>query len=272
VTPDVRAWLAEHGVPTPRSMGRLEAATTADLFGIDDVVLRWYAGGTFLVEEPDALRREVAALTALADTRVPAPRLLAWSAEPPAVLMTRLPGEHRLDVADPGAVGALLEWIHGVEREPFDRWSYRGYHEGVDLPPPRWWRDSVLWDRAVRISSDGPPACEAVFIHRDFHPGNLLWTSNDISGVVDWANACLGPAAFDVAHYRVNLATLVGPDVADTEFPGDPAWDIEAGLGYVDPWSRDARDAWVGPWPQVSARVARDRLEAFVARAVASLG
>jgi aminoglycoside phosphotransferase (APT) family kinase protein len=272
VTPDVHVWLAAHGVPTPRSIRRLEAATTADLLAIDDLVLRWYAGGTFLVEEPDALRREVAALTALADTRVPAPRLVAWSAEPPAVLMTRLPGGRRLELAEPGAVRALLERIHSVDPEPLARWSYRGYHEGVDLPPPRWWRDSVLWDRAARISSGGPPADEAVFVHRDFHPGNLLWTSNVISGVVDWGNACRGPAAFDLAHYRVNVATLVGPDVADTAFPGDPAWDIEAALGFVDPWSRDARDVWVGPWPQVSASVARDRIEAFIARAVASLG
>ncbi len=272
MTPDVHAWLAEHEVATPGSVRRLETATTADLFAIDDLVLRWYAGGTFLVEEPEALRREVAALTALADTTVPAPRLVAWSAEPPAVLMTRLAGGRRLDVADPVAVRLLLEEIHGVDPEPFARWFYRGYHEGVDLPPPTWWRDRVLWDRAVRISSDRPPAYEPVFIHRDFHPGNLLWTSNDISGVVDWGNACLGPAAFDLAHYRVNIATLVGPVVADTAFPGDPAWDIEAALGYVDPWSRDARDVWVGPWPDVSASVARDRIEVFIARAVASLG
>jgi aminoglycoside phosphotransferase (APT) family kinase protein len=272
VIPEVHAWLAEHGVPTPRRIRRLETATTAELFAVGDLVLRWYAGGTFLVEEPDALRREVAALTAVAGTRVRAPRLVAWSAEPPAVLMTRLAGGHRLDVADPSAVGALLEEIHGVDPEPFARWSYRGYHEGVDLPPPRWWRDSVLWDRAAGISSDGPPRYEPVFIHRDFHPGNLLWTADEISGVVDWGNACLGPAAFDLAHYRVNVATLAGPDVADTAFPGDPAWDVEAALGYVDPWSRDARDEWVGPWPHVSASVARDRLEAFVARAVASLG
>jgi aminoglycoside phosphotransferase (APT) family kinase protein len=272
VTAEVDAWLAEHGVADPRVVHRLESATTADLFAIDDLVLRWYAGGTFLLDEPDALRREVAALTILGNTPVPAPRLVAWSAEPPVVLMTRLSGGHRLDVADPGAVRGLLEQIHAVDPEPFARWSYRGYHEGVDLPAPVWWRDGGLWDRALRISAAGPPAYEPVFIHRDFHPGNLLWTTDDISGVIDWGNACLGPAAFDLAHYRVNLATLVGPQVADIAFAGDPAWDIEAALGYVDPWSPDARDVWEGPWPQVSASVARDRLEAFIARAVASRG
>lgn len=245
----------------------METATTADLFAIDDLVLRWYAGGTFLVEEPDALRREVAALTALADTSVPAPRLVAWSAAPPAVLMTRLAGGHRLDVAEPGAVRTLLERMHGVDPEPLAR--YRGYHEGVDLPPPRSWRDRALWDRAARISSSGPPAYEPVFIHRDLHPGNLLWTSNEISGVVDWGNACLGPAAFDLGHYRVNVASLVGPDVTDRAYPGDPASGIEAALGYLDPQDLDG---WVGPWPHIAPSVARTRLEVFVVRAVATLG
>ena len=266
------AWLAAHGVSAPRSVRRLEAATTADLLAVDDLVLRWYQGGTFLTEEPEALAREVAALAALADTPVPAPRLVAWSADPPAVLMTRLDGHHRLDVADPAAVMAVLDEIRNVERAPLARWAYRGYHEDLELPAPVWWRNRAAWVRAVGLSSEGPPRYEPVVIHRDFHPGNILWSDVAVSGVVDWGNACLGPAAFDLAHLRVNVATLVGQPATDAAYPGDPAWDIEAALGYVDPWSRDARDAWTGPWSHVPTPVARERLEAFVARAVAALG
>lgn len=269
VTAEVDAWLAEHGVPTPRSIRRMDAATTAELFAVDDLVLRWYGTGTFLDVEPEAVAREVAALTALADTRVPAPRLVAWSDEPPAVLMTRVPGEHALDAREPGAVRDVLDAIHAVEPIGLARWAYRGYHEGRDLPAPRWWRDRAIWDRAVRVSSHGPPAVDPVFIHRDFHPGNVIWTPARISGVVDWGNACLGPAPFDLAHYRVNIASLLGPDVADRAFPGDPAWDIEAILGYLDP---NDLDGWVGPWPHVSPPTARDRLERFLAKALASLG
>jgi aminoglycoside phosphotransferase (APT) family kinase protein len=103
MTPDARAWLAGHGVPAPDSIRRLETATTADLFEVDDLVLRWYRG-TFLAKEPDALAREVAALTAVADTPVPAPRVVAWTEMPPALLMTRLDGEHRTEIANPAAV------------------------------------------------------------------------------------------------------------------------------------------------------------------------
>jgi aminoglycoside phosphotransferase (APT) family kinase protein len=269
VNTDARAWLAAQGVAEPRVVRPLSTASTAKLFAVDDLVLRWYGTGTFLDVEPDAVVREVAALGALADTQVPAPRLVAWSAEPPALLMTRLPGDHRLDAREPAAVQHLLDMIHAVPRGPLARWSYRGYHEGRDLPAPPWWRDRAVWVRAVRWSSAGPPPFEPVVIHRDFHPGNLLWTDAAISGVVDWGNACLGPAAFDLAHYRVNVASLVGPEVADHALPGEPAWDIEAALGYLD---LGDVDGWTGPWPHLSRSTARKRLETFIARAVASLG
>ncbi|HEX7346311.1 MAG TPA: aminoglycoside phosphotransferase family protein [Candidatus Limnocylindrales bacterium] len=272
MTPAARAWLVGHGVPDPATIRLIPTATTADLFVVDDLVLRWYGDVDFLIVEPDALEREVAALTSLADTTVPAPRLVAWTEAPPALLMTHLDGEHRSEPTDPAAVGALLDAIHRVEPGPLARWSYRGYHEGVDLPPPAWWRDRSAWDRAVEVSSGGPPTYEPVVIHRDFHPGNLLWASEGISGIVDWGNACLGPAAFDLAHFRINLATLGGQAATDVAFPGDPSWDIEAALGYLDPWSLEERDAWVGPWPAVPPAVARERVETFVAEALAALG
>ena len=67
------------------------------------------------------------------------------------------------------------------------------------------------------------------------------------SGVVDWANACLGPAAVDVAHFRVNLAVLHGPATADAVLPGDPAWDLELAMGFLE-WGPGA-DAWPAPGP-----------------------
>jgi aminoglycoside phosphotransferase (APT) family kinase protein len=267
--PAARRWLAALDV-TPTVVRRLPG-TTAALFAFDDHVLRWYEGGTFLDVEPDAVVREVAALTALAGTPVPGPGIVAWSRDPAAVLMTLLPGEHRLDAAGGSAVGAVLDAIHAVDPVPFAAWSYRGYHEGGDLPRPRWWRDGRLWDRALASSAARPTTVEPVVIHRDFHPGNVLWVGSAISGVVDWGNACLGPAEFDLAHYRVNLATLVGPELTDERFPGDPTWDIEAALGFIDPWDPAAVHAWQGPWPHLPAAEARVRVEAFVSRAVGSL-
>ena len=51
-----------------------------------------------------------------------------------------------------------------------------------------------------------------MFLHRDFHPGNLLWTDERITGVVDWVSACAGPPEEDIGHCRANLAIRHGQD------------------------------------------------------------
>jgi aminoglycoside phosphotransferase (APT) family kinase protein len=272
LAPEIAAWLASHGVTRPSHVRTMESATLATMLVVDDRVLRWYGDSRFLEEEPDAVVREAAALTALAGTEVPAPRLVAWSQDPPAILSTFVPGEPRTDLPDPEAIRDVLELIHAVDPGPVTAWTYRGYHEGVDLVRPIWWKDAATWERAVVQTGTARPTAALVFIHRDFHPGNILWADGRIRGVVDWVNACLGPAAFDLAHMRVNLAVLRGVDGADVVGDGDPAWDIEAAFGFLDWSSPAALEAWPGPWPHLAAAVARNRLEAFVGRSLARLG
>ena len=59
-----------------------------------------------------------------------------------------------------------------------------------------------------------PPPYRACFLHRDFHPGNVLFTGAGdglrISGVVDWVETSWGPADLDVAHCSTALALLHG--------------------------------------------------------------
>ncbi len=215
----------------------------------------------------------MAALTALEDSAVPAPRLVRASERAPAaVLMTRVPGTPELAIPDAGALRAITDAIHAVDAAWLTPWTYRGYHEGVALARPAWWRDASLWERAVRQTEIARPTAAGVLIHRDFHPGNILWLDGAITGVVDWVNTCVGPAAFDVAHMRVNLAALDGQAAVDRLFPGDPAWDVEAAFGFLDWWSTEAIDGWVGPWPHVRADLARERFEAFMGHALALLG
>lgn len=54
-----------------------------------------------------------------------------------------------------------------------------------------------------------------MFIHRDYHPGNVLWSHHQISGIVDWPSACRGPAEADVGHCRANLIGHFGQKAAD---------------------------------------------------------
>ena len=293
--PDARGWLAatlgaDEIIDT---VAVLPGATSSDVYGVTTrsaagetrrLVLRWFRSGPAAIGEPLAVAREAAALRALAGSAVPAPVLIATLDEEPSVaagvLMSELPGRPRFDLPDPAAVRDVLAAIHAVDPAPMAGHRYRGYHEDARLDRPVWWQDRPAWERAALRTSTARPTAPDGFIHRDFHPGNLLWVDGRLAGVVDWVSACVGPAGIDDAHCRLNLALLWGPDRADDALPGDPAWDIEAAFGILD-WDGDANDRWPGAIPSalvalgappVDAVTTRRRLEAFVRRALARLG
>ncbi|MFJ9523090.1 phosphotransferase family protein [Kitasatospora sp. NPDC101801] len=81
-------------------------------------------------------------------------------------------------------------------------------------PDPRGHRPSRAL--GARGAGDPPgPAAVPGDLHRDFHPGNILFSGTGaelrISGVVDWAETSWGPADLDVAHCSTALALLHGP-------------------------------------------------------------
>ena len=146
---------------------------------------------------------------------VPSPALLAVDpdgaqAGVPALLMGCRPG--RLVALGPGPLAGAASRAAA---------AYPGTRAGHTVPaspptgrnrPPGWARYPRVWERAVEISRDPAPP-PAVLLHRDFHPGNVLWRYGRVSGVVDWLGACSGPAPADVAHCRLNLLTM-GTEVA----------------------------------------------------------
>lgn len=71
-----------------------------------------------------------------------------------------------------------------------------------------------MWERGIEVFHEPAPKFGPAFIHRDFHPGNVLWRRGRVTGVVDWQAASIGPAWADVAHCRANLFRY-GLDVAD---------------------------------------------------------
>jgi aminoglycoside phosphotransferase (APT) family kinase protein len=80
------------------------------------------------------------------------------------------------------------------------------------------------------------PTWEPAFLHRDFHPGNLLWEQDELVGIVDWTLACRGPREAEIAHVRSNLALVDDVAAADrfleayTErvsgYQHHPWWDV----------------------------------------------
>jgi aminoglycoside phosphotransferase (APT) family kinase protein len=234
------------------------------------LVLRRYVREEWLAEEPDVPRREAIALEALpANPALAAPRLVAADPEgaqagDPAVLMTRLPGAitwhpHDLDGFLRG-LAALLPAIHAtppVSGIP----AYVNWPPETDRPPA-WTTRPEVWERAFAVFDAPLPVAEPVFLHRDFHPGNVLWEGDAVSGVIDWPNASVGHPHADIGYCRNNLAAALGLDVADRflaccDAPGySHYWDVVAALGGFD-------DEILSRWTPVE--------EEFLARAVARL-
>ena len=112
-------------------------------------------------------------------------------------------------------------------------------------PSPPVWGDTALWRDAIDRfrSQDAPFAEKNVLLHRDLHPLNVLWVGNDVSGVVDWVNACVGHPHAELGHCRWNLTVLAGKDTAGDFLstylaqtgtgPYDSWWDLAAVMGLL---------------------------------------
>lgn len=214
------------------SVRRLRGATSSALHAIDvtdaqggrhSLVLRRFPHSRWLAREPDLAEREARVLALLRDTDIPAPELVAVdpagkACDVPAVLMTRLPGRVELAPKNMDAwltsLAAALPSIHAVTAPPSVQ-PYRPYHTVDELEAPAWSHQKEAWARALDILVGPAPDDATVFIHRDYHPTNVLWARGRISGVIDWTNASRGPAGIDAGHCRRNLASLHGVVVAD---------------------------------------------------------
>ena len=141
-----------------------------------------------------------------------------------------------------GLAKALSE-IHRIEAKDFS-WKYAPYMDRENVKIPDWTRKPDVWEVALERFHGTKPKYQETFIHRDFHPANVLWKDGKVSGIVDWPNACLGPAGIDVGHCRVNLALLHGVEIADlfleayqrhaTEFVYDSYFDIVSIFDFID--------------------------------------
>jgi aminoglycoside phosphotransferase (APT) family kinase protein len=191
-------------------------------------------------DEPDPAAREARALRLAGAAGVPTPALLAvdpdgTQAGVPALLMSRLPGRVDWWPSDLDRwlerLAALLPRIHGTALPPGEAVPRFAPYRQENYRPPGWARYPRVWERAVEISRGPAPDLPAVLLHRDFHPGNVLWRYGRVSGVVDWLGACSGPAPADVAHCRINLLAM-GAEVA-SRFT--VRWEQVAGATY-HPW------------------------------------
>ncbi|WP_329251348.1 alpha/beta fold hydrolase [Streptomyces sp. NBC_01478] len=252
-----------------------------------DLVQRTFVKPFFRHHGPGLLAREASVLALLAGRAgIPAPDLVAVDAtaehcDHPTLLMSALPGRVRVDEDDLDRrldlLAAQLVRVHGVVPDERPR-TYQAWTSPERVRTPR----GPLWERAVDVIRRDPPPYEGCFLHRDFHPGNVLFTGAGrglrISGVVDWVETSWGPADLDVAHCSTALALLHGPEhgldfreryeahggrqLADA--PDHLYWRLIDALHYcpdavklAGPWRELGRD-------DLTSEVLAERLEAYV--------
>jgi aminoglycoside phosphotransferase (APT) family kinase protein len=291
VRPLPSAWLANHAVDVADTAGATHR-----------LVLRRWARPGWDDEDPDFnAAREAAVLELLAPTPVPAPPLVAADpdaaiCDAPALLLGRLPGRPPT-LRDPAplveGLAAALPPIHAVavpaagggagaggsaqpdprplphpdpqpDPPPATRVvpAYHRFYEPETLVPPAWSDRPGLWERAFAVAAGPPPDDQACFIHRDYHPGNTLWTGGRLTGVVDWIGGSWGPPSVDLGHMRVNLTADLGLAVADrflaahraqTGFEHHPWWDVASAVDVAP----ETGPAWRGVEDLVAAALAR---------------
>ena len=241
----VREWIRRRTGSRVVWVRRLPGASSAAVHAVGladgaSVVLRRYVWEKFRAEEPEAPIREVTGLEYARQHRLLVPAIIAadpWGTDVgdgiPALLMGRVPGRAQ-PAPDVRVLAALAAQVHSVSGVGFGH-RYFVWCRGTSTAPPRVCRRPELWERALQLWRSAQPPYEACFVHRDFHPGNVLWFRGALTGVVDWANVCVGPAGIDIATCRWNLQDWAGEKIA-TEFvsayeeltgrPHHPYWDL----------------------------------------------
>jgi aminoglycoside phosphotransferase (APT) family kinase protein len=293
-----RRWIESVARARVLSVAVLPGATSSLLHAVEiestagarSLVLRRFVSQEWIEREPDVAVHEGLSLQHATRACLPAPELIAVDRDGthcgvPATLVARIPGRVVLEPAD------RLSWlrglaesaarIHRVDAAGF-RWKYRRYNEGQPVTVPNWSKQREAWRIAIEIV-DGPqhPYSES-FVHRDYHPSNVLWQDGRVSGVVDWVNGCRGPAGIDVAWCRHNLANLHGVSVADdflaayiaeagSEFEYDPYWDLMSVVELL-PGPPSMYEGWrAAGVSNISNALMRERVDDYVESVVARL-
>lgn len=221
----LRAWVAAATGHAVTQAARLAGSSSTTLWrlvaGGRPWVLRVLDNRDWLNAEPDLVAHEAAALRHARGGGLPAPEPVALdetgsACGVPLLLMSRMPGAVVLQPRNLDdwlrRQARMLVAIHNVPAQDF-AWSWFSWAR----PRPRvpdWSEVPQAWERAIAITAEAPPPASECFLHRDYHPVNLLWQAERLTAVVDWVNACRGAAAVDLAHCRGNLTALHGSEAA----------------------------------------------------------
>jgi aminoglycoside phosphotransferase (APT) family kinase protein len=246
-----RSWILKAlGAHAAREVRTLTFGISSDmrLIEVDGIllVLRRYVN-EFVNERPTVIEDEVRALTEarlVLGNLVPEPvvhDVTGARSGCPSLIMTYLAGKPVIHDLDLRQIVEPLALLH-ARAVPKDFPRYRHWFDGDRLAVPGWTKRPEAWEELIMAVGGREPSAEHVFLHRDYHPGNLLWEKGSLNGIVDWPSSCRGPRGIDVAHARGNLALVDGVAAAEQflcayrqivrSYDHDPWWDIADLLSF----------------------------------------
>ena len=119
--------------------------------------------------------------------------------------------------------------------------------------------DESLNEGRIRKALDAagtPEPLNAVLLHGDYWPGNLLWRDGTLAAVIDWEDAERGDPLSDLGNARMETLFTFGPEAMQTftdhylaqatiDTTHLPFWDLVAALhpcGRMSEWGLDPSD------------------------------
>jgi aminoglycoside phosphotransferase (APT) family kinase protein len=257
----------------------------------DRVVMRRFLNPHWLGIDPHLAPREAAVLLALEPTPVPAPPFVGVDpygerCGAPTVLMGFVPGrrtvvtDHRRYAAE---LAHAMATIHDQPPPPVDGLPDERAELASSLdeaapnrhgstPTPAFW--SIVRDCFASVTWK-----PNVLIHNDFHPGNVLFSRNRLSAIVDWPLAAASQPASDVCFCRLDAGMMLGLEVADLILD---AYEAETGepledRGWWDLFAASRAETDLVVWTEsyaglgpadLTVDVVRARFDEFVARSL----
>jgi aminoglycoside phosphotransferase (APT) family kinase protein len=254
------------------------------------VVLRQYPAGSIALRT--AMQEEIANLEVVVGSGLPVPTIMAADVAgtatrgAPSLLMTRLPGhvhlnptEHRLWI---GRIAEFAARLHSVDlpAPTFRAWADSWITPRDQFRVPVGAQKPAIWKAAFDALESPPPEDDAVFLHCDYLPVNLLWSRGKITGLTDWNSIHRGSRAIDVGQCRRYLASLYSPEWAEelrsryesiAGAPLHPWWDLYSLLHHDDNAPRSIARQVAGRRP-VDMPGMTARVEIAVGQALRRLG
>src|SRR5688500_14434057 len=186
-------------------LGAIPAAT-ADVAEVEIVVAHseratLRVGDVFLKIDADQTRTDVE-VEAMAMAPVPTPEIL-WR-KPPVLALAALPGTALGRLGEPStaspaawaATGAAVRMLHEAPLPPWTGWSLDEFASHLDGECEWLVANGVLPTDVVarnrRLAEAALRPWTPVFTHGDLQVDHVFIDGDEVSGVVDWSEACQG--------------------------------------------------------------------------------